>query len=90
MVLLSFLITDHLPQTLAWSPAAFEDFLRELIGKTSNLSDFLEVYCRYTDQYRQVTDALEKTDNLIDQIVYALYGLTEEEIVIVEGAAEQA
>ena len=53
----------------------------------SNLTDFLEVYCRYTDQYRQVTDALAKTDNLIDQIVYALYGLTEEEMAIVEGQA---
>ena len=29
-------------------------------------------------------EALEKTDHLIDQIVYALYGLTAEEIAIVE------
>ncbi|MGA9098380.1 MAG: hypothetical protein WB392_05550 [Methanotrichaceae archaeon] len=30
-------------------------------------------------------DRIEKTDRLIDQIVYRLYGLTEEEIGIVEG-----
>ena len=76
--------THHLPETLAWSDAAFEDFLRELVGAVSNLTDFLDVYCRYADQYRQVTEALEKTDHLIDQIVYALYGLSEEEIAIVE------
>ena len=80
--------THHLPETLAWSAEAFEDFLRELVGAVSNLTDFLEVYCRYTDQYRQVTEALEKTDDLIDQIVYALYGLTEEEIAIVEESTQ--
>ena len=82
--------THHLPDTLAWSAQAFEDFLRELVGAVSNLTDFLEVYCRYTDQYRQVTDALEKTDNLIDQIVYALYGLTANEIALVEAQVQRA
>jgi len=28
---------------------------------------------------------IEATDRLIDQIVYKLYGLTEEEIAVVEG-----
>jgi len=37
---------------------------------------------------RPLEDALEKTDRLIDQIVYALYGLTDEEIAIVEGTVE--
>jgi len=31
-------------------------------------------------------EKIEKTDNLIDEIVYDLYGLTEEEIEIVEAA----
>ena len=31
-------------------------------------------------------ERLERTDRLIDQIVYKLYGLTDEEIAIVEGA----
>ncbi|GFP33259.1 hypothetical protein HKBW3S42_01593, partial [Candidatus Hakubella thermalkaliphila] len=30
-------------------------------------------------------DRLQKTDWLIDQIIYRLYGLTEEEIGVVEG-----
>ena len=30
---------------------------------------------------------IEHTDRLIDQVVYRLYGLTEEEIAVVEGAA---
>ena len=33
-----------------------------------------------------ILEALEKTDELIDQIVYKLYGLTEAEIEVVEGA----
>jgi hypothetical protein len=30
---------------------------------------------------------ISRTDRLIDQIVYQLYGLTEEEIAVVEGRA---
>jgi hypothetical protein len=33
---------------------------------------------------RPLLDRIEKTDELIDAIVYRLYGLTEEEILIVE------
>mgnify|MGYP001077807672 CR=1 FL=1 len=32
---------------------------------------------------------IQLTDDLIDQIVYKLYGLTEEEIAIVEGQAQE-
>ena len=32
-----------------------------------------------------IKERLAFTDNLIDQIVYRLYGLTEEEIAVVEG-----
>ena len=31
-------------------------------------------------------ERIEATDRLIDQIVYELYGLTDEEIEVVEGA----
>jgi len=30
-------------------------------------------------------ESLERTDRLIDAVVYRLYGLTEEEIAVVEG-----
>ena len=37
---------------------------------------------------RPIKEKLRSTDWLIDQIVYKLYGLTEEELAIVEGRAE--
>ncbi len=77
--------THQLHESLAWSEEAFEDFLRQLVGKVSHLSDLRAIYRTYTDSYRTCVDAIEKTDWLIDQIVYALYGLTEEEIALVEG-----
>ena len=76
--------TRHLQESLAWSEEAFEVFLRELAGRVHNLSDLLAVYGDYSDDYRGLTEALSRTDELIDQIAYALYGLTEEEIAIVE------
>ncbi|MEW5872349.1 MAG: N-6 DNA methylase [Chloroflexota bacterium] len=39
------------------------------------------------DKLLPIKSKLAATDRLIDQIVYALYGLTEEEIAIVEGSA---
>lgn len=36
-------------------------------------------------ELEEVDEKIERTDTLIDQIVYKLYGLTEEEIAIVEG-----
>ena len=36
-----------------------------------------------------IKEKLRKTDWLIDQVVYKLYGLTDDEIAIVEGRAEQ-
>jgi len=76
--------THHLHEALAWSEEAFEDLVRELAGRVPNLSDLVGVYRNYSEAYRRVTEALEKTDDLIDQIVYALYGLSAEEIAIVE------
>ena len=36
-------------------------------------------------ELQEVQRKIQLTDDLIDQIVYRLYGLTEEEIAIVEG-----
>ena len=36
------------------------------------------------DEYKKVKSEIEKTDKIIDQKVYKLYGLTPEEIKIVE------
>ena len=49
------------------------------------LSALLKVYERYAPGYRDLTERIARTDRLIDQIVYQLYGLTDDEIAIVEG-----
>jgi hypothetical protein len=38
------------------------------------------------DRAEQLERKIERTDELIDEIVYDLYGLTDEEIEIVEAA----
>ena len=50
------------------------------------MSDLLDVYRDYHAEYRALTEKIARTDALIDQIVYKLYGLTDEEIAIVEAA----
>ncbi len=45
----------------------------------------VEIYRQPGPAYGDLVARLAATDWLIDQIVYALYGLTEEEIEIVEG-----
>jgi hypothetical protein len=74
-----------LDESLAWDEAAFKAFVRALAGPVDNLSGLLKVCGRYAPRYREATTRIERTDWLIDQIVYKLYGLTEEEIAIVEG-----
>jgi hypothetical protein len=39
-----------------------------------------------SQELAQVRGRIERTDALIDRIVYRLYGLTDEEIAVVEGA----
>ncbi len=49
------------------------------------LSDLVAVYRNHSPAYRELVARIAATDWLIDYIVYKLYGLTEEEIAIVEG-----
>ena len=46
-------------------------------------------YCKSLDKLLPLKMKLQKTDWLIDQIVYKLYGLTEEEIKIVEESVKR-
>ena len=61
----------------------------------ANLSDQRFMYnlkTRYEkslETLRPIKEKLKKTDWLIDQVVYRLYGLTEQEIAIVEGRKEK-
>jgi hypothetical protein len=46
----------------------------------------LETYFKdYKEQALAIKQIIDKTDKEIDQMVYELYGLTEEEIKVVEG-----
>jgi len=50
----------------------------------ADVEDGLERYRQATERAAELDKKIEKTDELIDQIVYRLYGLTDEEIEIVE------
>ena len=56
-------------------------------GSVPNLSDLVQAYRKQHPKYHELVDRITKTDSFIDQIVYRLYGLTEEEITIVEGVS---
>jgi hypothetical protein len=56
-----------------------------LAGKVSNLSQVVEVYRTHHPGYAALVRRIDATDRLIDLIVYRLYGLTEDEVAVVEG-----
>jgi hypothetical protein len=41
------------------------------------------VYREHHTPYKELVAQIESTDDLIDQVVYRLYGLTEEEVAVV-------
>lgn len=45
----------------------------------------LRLYRDYRPRYTELIGRLATTDTLIDHVVYRLYGLSEEEIAILEG-----
>ncbi|MFH5833189.1 Eco57I restriction-modification methylase domain-containing protein [Halalkalibaculum sp. DA384] len=50
--------------------------------ESANIEPLIEL----REELAEVKDKIEKTDWLIDQVVYRLYGLSEEEIEVVEGS----
>jgi hypothetical protein len=74
-----------------WYVLEFRDFLKELQKAKIKLSLAEEAeWMNYFNEQKQKAQTLkseiEKTDKEIDRMVYELYGLTEEEFKIVEGA----
>lgn len=64
------------------------DRLRNLtLPAVDDVEDGLESYLETMKRAEELEETIAKTDDLIDQIVYELYGLTDEEIAIVEEAA---
>jgi hypothetical protein len=65
------------------------DRLRKLtLPRIEEVGDGLESYIETKERAEELDRKIERTDDLIDEIVYDLYGLTEEEVEIVENAVE--
>jgi len=61
------------------------DRLRKLtLPDVNDVREGLESYIETKARAEELEEKIEKTDDLIDEIVYELYGLTDEEIEIVE------
>jgi tRNA1(Val) A37 N6-methylase TrmN6 len=74
-----------------WNELEFKEFMQELIKQKIKFSlseegDWLKYFNEEKEKAQNLKSDIEKTDKEIDQMVYELYGLTEEEIKIVEGA----
>jgi hypothetical protein len=56
-----------------------------LTRRVSRLSEVVGVYRSHHPAYRALVRRIAATDRLIDLMVYRLYGLTAEEVAVVEG-----
>ncbi len=78
-----------------WDKLEFSDFIKELNksvkkssgNKLSKLDEmeWMEIFKTKKKEAMAIKEIIDRTDKEIDQMVYELYGLTEEEIKIVEG-----
>ena len=74
-----------------WNKITFEEFVKELKKKKIKLglaeeAEWEEYFEAEKEKVQTLQAAIDKTDKEIDQIIYELYGLTKEEINIVEEA----
>lgn len=73
----------------SWHVLEFKDFLKELKKAKIKLNlleeaEWMSYFKEQKQKVMELKNEIEKTDKEIDQMVYQLYGLTEEEIQIVE------
>ena len=59
-------------------------YFADLAQKMLDLNEQLQAIPENSDKWNSIKAEIEKTDKIIDQKVYELYGLNEEEIKIVE------
>ena len=88
---------DNLPKQLQnWHDLGFGDFIKELnksikkgggekLTKMDEM-DWMDVFETKKEEAQALKSEIDKTDKEIDQMVYELYGLTKEEIQIVENS----
>ena len=72
-----------------WYQLSYADFIKELGKKKIKLSlaqeaEWEEYFVQESKRAQELKSKIEATDKAIDQMVYELYGLTAEEIGIVE------
>ncbi|MBN4085158.1 restriction endonuclease subunit M, partial [Flavobacteriaceae bacterium AH-315-B10] len=72
-----------------WHDLEFGEFLKELKKKKVQLSlseeaEWMNYFNEQKEKAQNLKSEIDKTDSEIDQMVYKLYGLTEDEIAIVE------
>lgn len=59
---------------------------KNTLPSPDDLADSLERYRDAVERAEELDEKIQRTDDLIDEIVYELYGLSDEEIEIVEEA----
>ena len=74
-----------------WYELSFAEFLKELAKAKLNLTlsqkaDWEDYFLAEQQKAISIKSQIDQTDKEIDQMVYELYGLTEEEIEIVENS----
>ncbi len=74
-----------------WHELEFKDFLKELQKAKVKLSlseeaEWMQYFNEQKEKAQALKNEINKTDKEIDKLVYELYGLTEDEIKIVEEA----
>jgi hypothetical protein len=94
------LIEAFVPHAVENEDAGYRDNATKSISPLDRLEDLtlpklddvaggIERYMDAKERAAELDEKIEKTDALIDEIVYELYGLTDEEIAIVEEAVEE-
>ncbi|MBC8526591.1 MAG: Eco57I restriction-modification methylase domain-containing protein, partial [Candidatus Cloacimonetes bacterium] len=86
----NFVIENFSNKMKAFYDFDFKTLISELKKKKVKLTfsqqdEFEEYFNNYKDEINELQKQIDKTDNEIDQMVYELYGLTKEEIEVVEG-----
>ena len=83
---------DELPKKLQdWYKLAYSEFIKELVKKKVNLSLSQEAewegyFMEESQKLLDIQSTINATEKAIDSMVYELYGLSPEEIRIVEGS----
>jgi hypothetical protein len=72
-----------------WEGVKTEFQARKVIPSGKALQDLRRETEEALEELRPLYERIQRTDELIDRIVYRLYGLTENEIAVVEASVER-